>query len=47
MTAIQGLDFFFRKIVKDKGAALTYVAGQITELVKGRRRLAVVDAARA
>ena len=34
-TAIQGLDFFFRKIVKDKGAALTYIAGQITELVKG------------
>ena len=28
-TAIQGLDFFFRKIVRDKGAALGYVAQQI------------------
>ncbi len=34
-TAIQGLDFFFRKIVKDKGAALTYIAAQIAEVVKG------------
>ena len=30
-TAIQGLDFFFRKIVRDKGAALGYVAQQIME----------------
>ncbi|MGD8199043.1 acyl-CoA dehydrogenase [Ornithinimicrobium sp. W1679] len=28
-TAIQGLDFFFRKILRDKGAALGYVAQQI------------------
>jgi alkylation response protein AidB-like acyl-CoA dehydrogenase len=33
-TAIQGLDFFFRKIVRDKGLALQHVAGQIAELVK-------------
>jgi len=33
-TAIQGMDFFFRKIVKDKGQALTHVAGQIAEFVK-------------
>ena len=33
-TAIQGMDFFFRKIVRDKGAALQHVAGQIAELVK-------------
>ncbi|HEX4787453.1 MAG TPA: acyl-CoA dehydrogenase [Actinospica sp.] len=28
-TAIQGLDFFFRKIVKDQGQALTHVKGEI------------------
>src|SRR3712207_9147147 len=28
-TAIQGQDFFFRKIVKDGGVALTWVAEQI------------------
>jgi hypothetical protein len=28
-TAIQGQDFFFRKIVKDRGVALTWLAGQI------------------
>ncbi|MFC5381401.1 acyl-CoA dehydrogenase [Aquipuribacter nitratireducens] len=33
-TAIQGLDFFFRKIVRDKGQALGHVAGQIQEFVK-------------
>ncbi|GAB3050682.1 acyl-CoA dehydrogenase [Intrasporangium mesophilum] len=33
-TAIQGLDFFFRKIVRDKGQALQYVAGQIQEFAK-------------
>lgn len=33
-TAIQGLDFFFRKIVKDKGQALTHLAGQIQEFAK-------------
>ena len=34
-TAIQGLDFFFRKIVRDKGQALAHLAGQIQELAKG------------
>jgi hypothetical protein len=33
-TAIQGLDFFFRKIVRDKGRALTHIATQIAEFVK-------------
>ena len=33
-TAIQAQDFFFRKIVRDKGAALAYVAGQIEAFVK-------------
>jgi alkylation response protein AidB-like acyl-CoA dehydrogenase len=29
-TAIQSLDFFFRKIIRDKGQALAHVAGEIT-----------------
>ena len=33
-TAIQGLDFFFRKIVKDKGQALTHLSTQIQEFAK-------------
>ena len=33
-TAIQGLDFFFRKIVRDKGQALTFVSSQIQEFAK-------------
>jgi len=33
-TAIQAQDFFFRKIVRDKGVALAHVAGQIEEFVK-------------
>ena len=33
-TAIQAQDFFFRKIVRDKGQALAYVAGQIEAFVK-------------
>jgi alkylation response protein AidB-like acyl-CoA dehydrogenase len=32
-TAIQGQDFFFRKIVKDQAKALTWLAGQISEFV--------------
>jgi hypothetical protein len=32
-TAIQGQDFFFRKIVKDGGGALTWLAGQIQATV--------------
>src|SRR5664279_850545 len=34
-TAIQGLEFFFRKIVRDKGQAVTYLSTQIQEFVKG------------
>jgi len=33
-TAIQGMDFFFRKIVRDKGQALSALAQQITEFAK-------------
>ena len=33
-TAIQAQDFFFRKIVRDKGVALAHVAGQIEEFIK-------------
>ena len=33
-TAIQAQDFFFRKIVRDKGQALAYVSGQIDTFVK-------------
>jgi hypothetical protein len=33
-TAIQGQDFFFRKIVRDKGVALGWLANQITEFIK-------------
>ncbi|MDF1603269.1 acyl-CoA dehydrogenase [Nocardioides sp. YIM 152315] len=32
-TAIQGQDFFFRKIVKDQGAALGHLAGEIKQFV--------------
>ncbi|MFD9894948.1 acyl-CoA dehydrogenase [Amycolatopsis sp. NPDC059027] len=33
-TAIQSLDFFFRKIIRNKGAALAYVAGEITKFIE-------------
>ncbi len=33
-TAIQGMDFFFRKIVRDRGQALSHLAQQIAEFVK-------------
>jgi len=33
-TAIQAQDFFFRKIIRDKGQALGWVAGQIDEFIK-------------
>jgi alkylation response protein AidB-like acyl-CoA dehydrogenase len=33
-TAIQAQDFFFRKIIRDKGVALAHVAGQIEEFVR-------------
>ena len=32
-TAIQAQDFFFRKIIRDKGVALAHVAGRIQEFV--------------
>ena len=34
-TAIQGLDFFFRKMVKDQFKSIFHLAAQITETVKG------------
>ncbi len=34
-TAIQGLDFFFRKMVKDQFKAIFHLAADITETVKG------------
>ena len=36
-TAIQAQDFFFRKIVRDQGAALGVVAGEIATFVEHRR----------
>ena len=33
-TAIQAQDFFFRKIVRDKGVALAHVSGQIEQFIK-------------
>jgi len=33
-TAIQSLDFFFRKIVRDKGQALAYLAGEIGKFIE-------------
>ncbi|GAA1249693.1 acyl-CoA dehydrogenase [Prauserella halophila] len=34
-TAIQSMDFFFRKVVRDKGQALTHIAGEISSFVEG------------
>jgi hypothetical protein len=34
-TSIQGMDLFFRKIVRDQGQALTHLLGQIQEFSKG------------
>ena len=33
-TSIQGMDFFFRKIVRDKGTALTHLLAEVQELTK-------------
>ena len=33
-TAIQSLDFFFRKIVRDGGTALTHITGEITKFIE-------------
>ncbi|MDF3341545.1 acyl-CoA dehydrogenase [Mycolicibacterium septicum] len=35
-TAIQALDFFFRKIVRDQGAALAHVAAQISATIEAK-----------
>ncbi|WP_194816226.1 acyl-CoA dehydrogenase [Nocardia sp. XZ_19_385] len=35
-TAIQAQDFFFRKIIRDKGAALAHINGQITAFLDGQ-----------
>ncbi|MEV4129412.1 acyl-CoA dehydrogenase [Nocardia sp. NPDC049707] len=35
-TAIQAQDFFFRKIIRDKGAALAHVNGQITAFLEAK-----------
>jgi len=34
-TAIQGLDFFFRKMVKDQFKSISYLAQEVTQTVKG------------
>ena len=34
-TGIQGLDLFFRKVVRDQGRALTRLAGEVQEFAKG------------
>jgi len=34
-TAIQGLDFFFRKMIRDQFKSIFFLAAQITETVKG------------
>jgi len=35
-TAIQGMDLFFRKIVKDQGKALAYVSGEISDFLESK-----------
>ncbi|MDQ2722141.1 MAG: acyl-CoA dehydrogenase [Actinomycetota bacterium] len=43
-TAIQAQDFFFRKIIRDKGAALGYIAGEVQQFIEseaGNGRLKV------
>jgi len=45
-TAIQGLDFFFRKMVRDQFKAIFYLASQITETVKGDAGNGVLSAER-
>jgi alkylation response protein AidB-like acyl-CoA dehydrogenase len=34
-TSIQGMDLFFRKIVRDQGQALTHLLGEVQEFAKG------------
>ena len=46
-TAIQGMDLFFRKIVRDKGQALTALLTEIQELAKGDAGNGVLTDARA
>src|SRR4051794_19192242 len=45
-TAIQGQDFFFRKIVRDRGRALAALSAQIQEFVKGDAGTGVLAAER-
>jgi len=45
-TAIQGLDFFFRKIVKDQGQALTHMKNEIDEFLATEPGGEVLAAAR-
>ncbi|OZM72774.1 acyl-CoA dehydrogenase [Amycolatopsis antarctica] len=33
-TAIQSLDFFFRKVVRDKGKSLAHIAGEISQFIE-------------
>jgi alkylation response protein AidB-like acyl-CoA dehydrogenase len=46
-TAIQGMDFFFRKIVRDKGQALTKLLTEIQEFAKGDEGNGALQAERA
>jgi alkylation response protein AidB-like acyl-CoA dehydrogenase len=46
-TAIQGLDFFFRKMVKDQFTAIFHLGAQITETVKGDEGKGVLGTERA
>ncbi|MEI6363152.1 MAG: acyl-CoA dehydrogenase [Actinomycetes bacterium] len=45
-TAIQGLDFFFRKMIRDQFKAIFYLAAQITETVKGDEGSGLLSAER-
>jgi alkylation response protein AidB-like acyl-CoA dehydrogenase len=45
-TAIQGLDFFFRKMIRDQFKAIFHLAAQITETVKGDEGSGVLAAER-
>ena len=42
-TAIQGQDFFFRKIVKDQAKALGYIAGEVEAFIKSGADSASTD----
>ncbi|HEU0131007.1 MAG TPA: acyl-CoA dehydrogenase [Mycobacteriales bacterium] len=46
-TSIQGLDLFFRKVVRDQGAALTALLTEVQDVVKGDAGNGVLAGARA